>query len=116
MIRVGEIEMNRIQQFSATSDTPQRMPVLFVGHGSPMNAIEDNESSRGWRAIARTLPRPKAILCISAHWETWGTEVTAMPKPRTIHDFGGFPRPLYEAQYPAPGNPVLARQVCELVK
>ena len=95
---------------------PERMPVLFVGHGSPMNAIEDNESSRGWRAIAKTLPRPTAILCISAHWETWGTKVTAMPKPRTIHDFGGFPRPLYEAQYPAPGDPALARQICELVK
>ncbi len=101
---------------SATSNIPPRMPVLFVGHGSPMNAIEDNESSRGWRAIAATLPRPKAILCISAHWETWGTEVTAMPKPRTIHDFGGFPRPLYEAQYPAPGDPLLAKQVCDLVK
>jgi 4,5-DOPA dioxygenase extradiol len=92
------------------------MPVLFVGHGSPMNAIEDNESSRGWRAAAAALPRPKAILCISAHWETWGTEVTAMPKPRTIHDFGGFPRSLYETQYPASGDPALARQVCELVK
>ena len=108
--------MDTLAQSSDTVNIPPRMPVLFVGHGSPMNAIEDNESSRGWRVAAQTLPRPKAILCISAHWETWGTEVTAMPKPRTIHDFGGFPRPLYEAQYPAPGDPLLARQVCELVK
>ena len=108
--------MHTLGQSSETSNMPERMPVLFVGHGSPMNAIEDNESSRGWRAIAKTLPRPTAILCISAHWETWGTKVTAMPKPRTIHDFGGFPRPLYEAQYPAPGDPALARQICELVK
>jgi 4,5-DOPA dioxygenase extradiol len=107
--------MNTLAQSSETSIDPTRLPVLFVGHGSPMNAIEDNESSRGWRAVAASLPRPKAILCISAHWETWGTEVTAMPKPRTIHDFGGFPRPLYEAQYPAPGDPLLARQACELI-
>ena len=108
--------METLQQSTAPSDTPQHMPVLFVGHGSPMNAIEENESSRGWRQAAKSLPRPEAILCISAHWETWGTEVTAMPQPRTVHDFGGFPRPLYEAQYPAPGSPELARQVCELVK
>jgi 4,5-DOPA dioxygenase extradiol len=110
------MEMDNLPQSSTTSNYPPRMPVLFIGHGSPMNAIEDNQSSQGWRAAAAALPRPKAILCISAHWETWGTEVTAMPKPRTIHDFGGFPQSLYEAQYPAPGDPLLARQVCELVK
>jgi len=108
--------MHTLGQSSETSNMPERMPVLFVGHGSPMNAIEDNEASRGWKAIAKTIPRPTAILCISAHWETWGTKVTAMPRPRTIHDFGGFPRPLYEAQYPALGDPALARQICELVK
>jgi 4,5-DOPA dioxygenase extradiol len=108
--------MHTLGQSFETSNMPERMPVLFVGHGSPMNAIEDNASSRGWRAIASSLPRPTAILCISAHWETWGTKVTAMPAPRTIHDFGGFPRPLYEAQYPAPGDPALARQVSELVR
>lgn len=92
------------------------MPVLFVGHGSPMNAIEDNVFSRGWQAVAKTLPRPKAILCISAHWETWGTLATAMEKPRTIHDFGGFPRELYQAQYPAPGSSWLAGETQAAVK
>jgi 4,5-DOPA dioxygenase extradiol len=86
------------------------MPVLFVGHGSPMNAIEENVFSRAWRELGRTLPRPKAILCISAHWETWGTLVTAAPQPRTIHDFGGFPRALYEVRYPAPGSRWLAQE------
>lgn len=93
-----------------------RMPVLFVGHGSPMNAIEDNEFSRGWREIGRTLPKPNAILCVSAHWETRGTLVTAMEKPPTIHDFGGFPRALFEAQYPAPGSPWLATEAKDAVK
>lgn len=92
------------------------MPVLFVGHGSPTNALEDNEFSRGWRDMARTLPRPRAILCISAHWETSGTLVTATEEPRTIHDFGGFPRELYAARCPAPGSSWLAQETCRLVK
>jgi len=86
------------------------MPVLFVGHGSPMNAIEENEFVEVWRNLGKTIPRPKAILCVSAHWETKGTYVTAVQKPETIHDFGGFPKALYDVQYPAPGSPELAQE------
>ena len=92
-----------------------RMPALFLGHGSPMNAIEENAFVAGFREVARNLPRPRAILCISAHWETAGTWVTAMPQPRTIHDFGGFPDALYQVQYPALGEPGLARTTQGLV-
>lgn len=91
------------------------MPVLFVGHGSPMIALEENSFTKGFNEIVKTFPKPDAILCISAHWETIGTKVTAMPKPQTIHDFGGFPRELYEVQYPAPGSPALADEIVELL-
>ncbi len=92
------------------------MPALFVGHGSPMNAIEESEFSRGFAAAARRTGRPKAVLCISAHWETRGVSVTAVERPPTIHDFFGFPRGLFEVSYPAPGDPALAREVATRVK
>ena len=93
-----------------------RMPVLFVGHGSPMNAIEDNEFSLRWKLLAKEIPQPTAVLCISAHWLTRGTHITAMDCPPTIHDFGGFPQALFDVQYPASGNPQLALETQKLVK
>lgn len=98
------------------NETPEKMPVLFLGHGSPMNAIEENEFVAGFRNIGKNIPKPKAILVISAHWETRGTYVTAMDNPRTIHDFGGFPQALFDVQYPAPGSPGLAKETKELIK
>src|SRR6202008_3054220 len=93
-----------------------QMPVLFLGHGSPMNAIEENEFVRGWRSIGKSLPRPHAIICVSAHWETNGTFITAMKKPPTIHDFGGFPQALFDVQYPAPGSPEVALETKNTIK
>lgn len=102
--------------FANLAATP-RMPVLFVGHGNPMNAIEDNVYSRSWRKIGDSLPVPNAILCVSAHWMTRGTTlVNVTAKPETIHDFGGFPRQLFEQQYPAPGAPEFARATVELLR
>lgn len=96
--------------------TAPRMPVLFLGHGSPMNAIEDNAWSRGWAEVARRLPRPRAVLCVSAHWETHGAAaVSASPAPTTIHDFGGFPQALFDVRYPAPGDAALAARVADLL-
>jgi 4,5-DOPA dioxygenase extradiol len=97
-------------------DSSDKMPVLFVGHGSPMNAIEENEFVSEWRTLGKSLPRPESILCISAHWETRGTFVTGMAKPVTIHDFGGFPRALFDVQYPAPGSPELAKETKSIIK
>ena len=98
------------------TETSEKMPVLFLGHGSPMNAIEENEFVTGFRNIGKGIPKPKAIIVISAHWETRGTFVTAMDKPRTIHDFGGFPQALFDVQYPAPGNPELAKETKSIIK
>jgi 4,5-DOPA dioxygenase extradiol len=93
----------------------ERTPAIFVGHGSPMNALEDNAFTRGWQDAAQRIPKPKAILCISAHWETRGVYVGAVEQPETIHDFYGFPKALFDVHYPAPGNPALARRVAQMV-
>jgi 4,5-DOPA dioxygenase extradiol len=96
-------------------NTTQRMPAIFFGHGNPMNALHTNAWTNGWSHIGRTIPRPKAILCISAHWYPPATLVTANEQPRTIHDFGGFPKPLFEVQYPAPGAVDLVPRLQELI-
>lgn len=93
-----------------------RMPALFVGHGSPMNALEDNAFTRGWREAAASLPKPRAILCVSAHWETRGVHVGATATPETIHDFYGLPQTLFDVRYPAPGDPALAHRIAQLVQ
>lgn len=110
------MKLNALNKMTEPLTATSKMPVLFLGHGSPMNAIQENEFVEGFRNIAKTIPKPQAILCISAHWETRGTFVTAMENPVTIHDFGGFPQALFDVQYPAPGSPELARATKSIIR
>src|SRR5690606_37977826 len=110
------VKLKSLNKFIDGLNSSRNMPVLFLGHGSPMNAIEDNEFVQSFRRIGKEIEKPTAILVISAHWETRGTYVTAMENPPTIHDFGGFPQELFDVQYPAPGSPELATYLKENIK
>lgn len=115
-LAASAMKLNELNKMTEPFNNTDKMPVLFLGHGSPMNAIEENEFVTGFRNIGKEIPKPNAILCVSAHWETKGTFVTAMEHPQTIHDFGGFPQALFDVQYPALGNPQLARETKSIIK
>lgn len=110
------MKLNELKNITHSFDSTFKMPMLFLGHGSPMNAIEENEFVAEFRNVAKGIPKPNAILCISAHWETKGTFVTAMEMPRTIHDFSGFPKELFDVQYSAKGSPELAAITQSIIK
>ncbi|MES2287316.1 MAG: 4,5-DOPA dioxygenase extradiol [Bacteroidota bacterium] len=115
-LSLAAMKLKALETITQELTQTEKMPVLFLGHGSPMNAIEENEFVTGFRNIGKGIPKPKAILVISAHWETKGTFVTAMDKPRTIHDFGGFPKALFDVEYPAPGSPEIANETKSIIK
>lgn len=114
-LTISAMKLGVLDKITEPLGKTKKMPVLFLGHGSPMNAIEENEFVTEFRNISKVIPKPNAILCISAHWETKGTFVTAMENPTTIHDFGGFPQELFNVQYPAPGSPQLAKETKSLI-
>lgn len=115
-LTLATMKLRDLANFADPLQHTEKMPVLFIGHGNPMNAITQNPFKTAWEQLGKQLPTPKAILCISAHWLTNGTKVTMMPRPRTIHDFGGFPKALFDEQYPVAGAPDFAKITMQHVK